>query len=179
MNDLRRAVVCGAAATLLGIGTTIGGLGSAAAQPTDYSALPVDPNLVSDSMAYSAAPPVFDPNGQPGVTAVYTHRSGDRQITSTILILPDAQAATAAVGGTAVGKVADGQPQPAAVGTGGTMVSGMSPDGAKSVTVLTFTQDNAAATIEFNGPPRDPAPADFVVELGQKQDTAIKDWQAA
>jgi hypothetical protein len=59
------------------------------------------------------------------------------------------------------------------------MVSGMSPDGTKSVTVLTFTQGTAAATIEFDGPPRDPAPADFVVELGQKQDTAIKDWQAA
>ncbi len=179
MNDLRRAVACGAAAALLGIGTTIGGLGSAAAQPNDYGTLPVDPNLVTDSLAYNAAPPVFDPNGQPGVTAVYTHRGGERQITNTILVLPDAQAATAAVGGAAVGKVANGQTQPAAVGSGGTIVSGMSPDGTKSVTVLTFTQGNAAATIEFDGPPRDPAPADFVVELGQKQDTAIKDWQAA
>jgi hypothetical protein len=47
------------------------------------------------------------------------------------------------------------------------------------VTVLTFTQGNAAATIEFDGAPKDPAPADLVVELGQKQDTAIRDWQAA
>ena len=78
-----------------------------------------------------------------------------------------------------MGKVANGQTQPAVVGSGGTIVSGMSPDGTKSVTVLTFTQGNAAATIEFDGPPRDPAPADFVVEFGQKQDTAIKDWQAA
>jgi hypothetical protein len=88
---------------------TIGGLGSATAQPNDYSTLPVDPNLVTDSLAYNAAPPVFDPSGQPGVTAVYTHRGGDRQITNTILVLPDAQAATAAVGGAAVGKVANGQ----------------------------------------------------------------------
>lgn len=179
MNDPRRAVACGAAAALLGIGTNIGGLGSAAAQPNDYGTLPVDPNLVTDSLAYNAAPPVFDPSGQPGVTAVYTHRGGERQITNTILVLPDAQAATAAVGGAAVGKVANGQTQPDAVGSGGTIVSGMLPDGTKSVTVLTFTQGNAAATIEFDGPPRDPAPADFVVELGQKQDTAIKDWQAA
>jgi hypothetical protein len=155
MNNLRRAVACGAAAALLGIGTTAGGLGSAAAQPNDYSTLPVDPNVVTDSLAYNAAPPVFDPSGQPGVTAVYTHRGGERQITN-ILVLSDAQAATAAVGGAAVGKVANGQTQPAAVGSGGTIVSGMSPDGTKSVTVLTFTQGNAAATIESDGPPEIP-----------------------
>src|SRR5258707_5091588 len=84
-NDPRRAVACGAAAALLGIGTTIGGLGSSAAQPNDYGTLPVDPSLVTDSLAYNAAPPVFDPSGQPGVTAVYTHRGGERQITNTIL----------------------------------------------------------------------------------------------
>jgi hypothetical protein len=55
----------------------------------------------------------------------------------------------------------------------------MSPDGSKSVTVLTFTQGNAATTIEFDGLPKDPAPVDLVLELGRKQDTAIRDWQAA
>jgi hypothetical protein len=59
------------------------------------------------------------------------------------------------------------------------MLSGMSPDGTKSVTVLSFTQGNTATTIEFDGAPKDPAPADLVLELGQKQDTAIQDWQAA
>jgi hypothetical protein len=59
------------------------------------------------------------------------------------------------------------------------MVSGMSPDGSKSVTVLSFTQGNAATTIEFDGAAKDPAPAALVVELGKKQDTAIRDWQAA
>ena len=42
-----------------------------------------------------------------------------------------------------------------------------------------FTEGNPATTIEFDGPPSDPAPTDFVLELGQKQDTAIRDWQAA
>ena len=59
------------------------------------------------------------------------------------------------------------------------MVSGMSPDGTKSVTVLSFTEGNAATTIEFDGAPNDPAPSDLVLELGRKQDTAIRDWQAA
>jgi hypothetical protein len=161
---------------------TFAGFGYAAAQPGDYSTLPVDPNLITDSLAYNAAPPVFNPNGQPGVEAVYTHRDGSRQITSTILVLPDAQAAIAALDGARAelaGKVANGQTRPAAVGSGGTMLSGMSPDGSKSVTVLSFVQGNTATTIEFDGAPKDPAPADLVLELGQKQDTSIRDWQVA
>jgi hypothetical protein len=161
---------------------TFGGFGYAAAQPGDFSTLPVDPNLITDSLAYNAAPLVFNPNGQPGVEAVYTHRDGSRQITSTILVLPDAQAATAALDGEraeAAGKVANGKSQPAAVGAGGTMLTGMSPDGSKSVTVLSFSQGNAAATIEFDGAANDPAPSDLVLELGRKQDTAIRDWQGA
>jgi len=106
------------------IGVTVAGFGSAAAQPGDYGTLPVDPNLITDSLAYNAAPPTFNPNGQPGVTAVYTHRDGSRQITSTILVLPDAQAATATLSGAqpqVTGMVANGKTEPAAVGTGGTI----------------------------------------------------------
>jgi hypothetical protein len=157
--------------------TTTIGIGSAAAQSGDVSALPVDPNLLTDSLAYSAAPFDINPGGQQGVTAVYTHREGGtRTITTNIMILPDAQAATASLAGAAA-EVANQQSQPAAVGSGGTMVTGTSPDGTESVTILTFTQGNAAATIEFDGPPNDPAPADMVLEYGQKQDTAIRDWQ--
>jgi hypothetical protein len=158
------------------------GFGYAAAQPGDFSTLPVDPNLITDSLAYNASPTVFNPNGQPGVETVYTHRDGSRTITSTILVLPDAAAATAALDGARAGlagTVANSQSQPAAVGSGGTMLTGMSPDGSKSVTVLSFAEGNAATTIEFAGAPKDPAPADLVLELGRKQDTAIRDWQAA
>ncbi|MFG1931730.1 hypothetical protein ACGFK1_13895 [Mycobacterium sp. NPDC048908] len=156
------------------------GFGYAAAQPGDLSTLPVDPNLITDSLAYNAAPAVFNPNGQPGVETVHTHRDGSRTITSNILVLSDAQAATAALEG-ARGQlaVADGKSQPAAVGSGGAMLTGMSPDGSKSVTVLSFTEGNTATTIEFAGAANDPAPEDLVLELGRKQDTAIRDWQAA
>jgi hypothetical protein len=169
-----------AGATVAAVVMTVNGFGYAAAQPGDYSALPVDPNLVTDSLAYNAAPAVFNPNGQPGVETVYTHRDGSRTITSTILVLPDAQAATAALDGArAQSAVASGKSAPAAVGSGGTMVAGTSPDGTKSVTVLSFAEGNAATTIEFAGAPNDPAPEDLVLELGRKQDTAIRDWQAA
>jgi hypothetical protein len=165
-----------AAATVM----TFTGFGYAAAQPGDFSTLPVDPNLITDSLAYNAAPLVFNPNGQPGVQAVYTHRDGSRQITSTILVLPDAQAADVALdGGRMVSKVANSQTAQAAVGSQGTIVSGTSPDGSKSVTVLSFVEGNTATTIEFDGAPKDPAPSDLVLELGRKQDTAIRDWQAA
>lgn len=169
----RAAAACASAAILTAIG-----MASATAQPTDYSTLPVDPNVLTDSLAYTAAPLDIDPNGQPGVMAEYTHREGGtRQITTTILVLADAQAATAALNGAAA-EVAGQQSQPVAVGTGGTMVTGTSPDRTESVTVLTFTEGNTATSIEFDGPPNDPAPADMVIELGQQQASAIRDWQA-
>jgi len=166
------------AAALLATGTTIGGFSTAAAQPGDYSTIPVSPNVITDSAAYTAAAPVLDPNGQPGVTTVYTHRDNTRQITNTILVLPDPQAATAALSQIQSGlgnQVANGKTQPAAVGTGGTVVTGLSPDGTKSVSVLLFTEGNAAGSIEFEGPKNDSVPLDMVVDYGQKQDTAIKD----
>jgi hypothetical protein len=169
-----------AGATAAAAVLTLSGFGYAAAQPGDFSTLPVDPNLITDSLAYSAAPAVFNPNGQPGIETVYTHRDGSRTITTTVLVLPDAQAATGALDGArAQAAVANGTSQPAAVGTGGTMVTGMSPNGAQSVTVLSFAEGNTATTIEFAGAANDPVPEDLVLELGRKQDTAIRDWQAA
>jgi hypothetical protein len=163
------------AASLLMIGVTIGGFGSAAAQ-LDYSVLPVNPNEVTDSTAYIAAAPVQNPGGQPGVEAVFTHRDGSRQVTNTILVLADPAAATAAMDqarGTLAGQVIDSTTQPAAVGTGGTIVAGVSPDRTQSVTVLTFTQGDAFTTIEFEGPANDPVPLELVTEYGQRQATAI------
>jgi hypothetical protein len=171
-----------AAGIAVAAGLTFSGFGYAAAQPGDFGTLPVDPNLITDSLAYSAAPPVINPNGQPGVETVYTHRDGSRTITTTVLVLPDAQAATGALDGARAalaGTVANSKSQPAAVGEGGTMLTGMSSDGSKSVTVLSFAEGNAATTVEFAGAANDPAPEDLVLELGRKQDTAIRDWQAA
>jgi hypothetical protein len=176
VNKIRATAASFAAAAIM----TMSGFGYAAAQPGDFSTLPVDPNLITDSLAYNAAPPVFNPNGQPGVETVYTHRDGSRTITTTVLVLPDPGAATAALDGARASvAVANGKSTPAAVGSGGTMVTGMSPDGSKSVTVLSFAEGNTATTIEFAGAPKDPAPQDLVLELGRKQDTAIRDWQAS
>ena len=165
------------ATAALNVAAAAFGIGSATAQPDDYTVLLIDPNAVTDSTAYTAGAPVFNPNNQPGIEAVYTHRDGSRQITETVWVLQDAAAATAALNAAqadAAGQVANETTQPVQVGTGGTLLSGTSADGSKSISVLLFTQGNTASAIEFAGPPTDPAPAELVTEIGQKQDAVIQ-----
>jgi hypothetical protein len=167
--------------TLATVGMAIGGIGSAAAQ-ADYGTLPVNPNEVTDSTAYIAEAPVQNPNGQPGVEVVYNHRDGTRVITNTIMVLADAPAATAAMDQARAalgGEVIRSTTQPAPVGAGGSIVSGSSPDGTQSVSVLTFTEGDAFVTVEFNGPPNDPVPVDLATEYGQRQATAVRDALSA
>jgi hypothetical protein len=42
------------------------------------------------------------------------------------------------------------------------------------VTVLLFTEGKAFTNLEFDSAPNDPVPTQFVTDVGQKQDTAIK-----
>jgi hypothetical protein len=42
------------------------------------------------------------------------------------------------------------------------------------VTVLLFTEGNAFVQVEFDGPPSALVPPDFVTDVGQKQDAAVK-----
>jgi hypothetical protein len=149
----------------------------AAPASNNYSNLLVNPNNVWDTTAYSAAPPIQNPNGQTGIQDVYTHRDNTRKVTDTISVLADPPAATASLQKSQAGlgsRVANGQTQPAPVGTGGTIVSGLSPDGSKAVSVLLFTEGKAATTVEFDGAPKDPAPTDAIIEYGQQLDNAIK-----
>ncbi|MGH3557921.1 MAG: hypothetical protein ACRDTK_10625, partial [Mycobacterium sp.] len=165
------------AAAVLAIGVVVGGCSSPAPPSTKYGNLLVNPNDVWDTTAYSAAAPVQNPDGQTGVRDVYTHRDKTRQITDTVLVLSDTSAATASLKQSQAGlgnRVVNGKTQPAPVGTGGTIVSGPSPDGSKSVSVLLFVEGKAATTVEFTGPTKDPIPPDTVAEFGQAQDTAIK-----
>jgi hypothetical protein len=151
---------------------------SSSAQTADYTGLLIkasDISLPGDT--FTAQPPIQNPNGQPGVATVFSNQNDTRKIGDDILILPDPDQAVseldeekAALGNMVTG----GAPAPAAVGTGGTMVSGTSPDGSKAVTVLLFTQGKAFTNLEFDSAPNDPVPPAFVTDVGQKQDTAIK-----
>jgi hypothetical protein len=53
-------------------------------------------------------------------------------------------------------------------------LSGKSPDGSKGVTVLLFTEGRGFVTLEFDGPVDSLPPPDFVTDVGQKQDAAVK-----
>ena len=151
---------------------------SSSAAAADYTGLLIkasDITLPGDT--FTGQPPIQNPNGQPGVAQIFSNQNDTRHVGDTILILPDPDQAVseldlekAALGDLVKG----GTPAPAAVGTGGTMVSGTAPDGAKAVTVLLFTEGKAFTNLEFDSAPNDPVPPQFVTDVGQKQDTAIK-----
>jgi hypothetical protein len=151
---------------------------SSSAAAADYTGLMIkasDITLPGDT--FTGQPPIQNPNGQPGVAQIFSNQNDTRHVGDTILILPDPDQAVseldlekAALGDLVKG----GNPAPAAVGTGGTMVSGTAPDGSKAVTVLLFTEGKAFTNLEFDSPPNDPVPPQFVTDVGQKQDTAIK-----
>lgn len=151
---------------------------SSSAPAADYTALLIkasDVTLPGDT--FTGQPPIQNPNGQPGAAQIFGNQNDTRHVGDTILILPDPDQAVseldqekAALGDMVKG----GTPAPAAVGTGGTTVSGTSPDGSKAVTLLLFTEGKAFTNLEFDSPPNDPVPPQFVTDIGQKQDTAIK-----
>jgi hypothetical protein len=150
--------------------------GSAQAQSADYARLLIHVTDIQTPMAFTAGPAIPNPNGQAGVETTFSNDDKTRQIHDTILVLADPAAATSALDA-AKAKLGDsvhGTPAPAAVGTGGTTVSGNSPDGAKGVMMLLFTEGKAFTTLNFVGPPDMLPPPDFVTDLGQKQDTLIK-----
>jgi len=80
----------------------------------------------------------LNPHGVPGASVVFVNKANTRAIGNTIFVLPDPNAATAALNGAknALGTVIEGAvAQPAPVGANGTTAGGPSPDGSKAVTV--------------------------------------------
>lgn len=145
----------------------------------DYSRLLLEPGDVSspaDTFSTRSSPHSTD--GSDGVAELLVNQDDTRAIDITILVLPDAATATTTLH-TTVGSIGtvvtgDGSPQPSSVGTDGTVVSGTSPDGAKAVTVLLFTQGRAVVRMEFGSAPDDPTPGEFVADVGKKQQIAVR-----
>jgi hypothetical protein len=152
---------------------------SSAAVPapqSDYTGLLIKTSDINAPENFTATPPINNPNGQPGVTTTFSNQDRTHVIVDSIQVFPDVAAAVGALESakaTTDGYV-HGVPDPIAVGTGGTTISGPSPDGSKGVTVLMFTQGRAFVELEFDGPPDALVPPDFVTDVGQKQDAAIK-----
>lgn len=150
---------------------------SAPAQPSEYTGLLIQASDINAPIPFTATPPTSNPNGQPGVATTFKDEDGSHVIKDTIQVFADPGAATDALNkakGAQGDVIKSPTTQAANVGTGGTTLMGNSPDKSKGVTVLLFTEGRAFVTIQFDGPPDTLAPADFVNDVGQKQDEAIK-----
>ena len=148
----------------------------AAAQPSDYSALLIKASDIPGD-TWTMQPPQLNPGGKPGVVAMFSNPGDTREIGDTIMVLPSASDAASALQATitAAGPTVNGAaPQPADVGTGGTMLAGNSPDGAKAITILMFSEGKGVVTLEFDSAANDPVPPDGALDIARKHDTAIK-----
>ena len=147
-----------------------------AAQPGDYTSLLIKASDIGAPEPFTASPPVKNPNGQQGATTTFTDQDHSHTIIDTILITLDpAAAANELDSAKAVHHEALlAKPLTADVGVDGATISGTSPDHSKGVTVLLFTEGKAFVTLEFDGPSFALAPPDFVLDVGHKQDDAIK-----
>ena len=143
---------------------------------SDYTKLLIKASDIKAPDAFTAGPPTKDPNGQLGATTTFTDQDHSHVIIDTIQILLNPEAAANELD-SAKAIHHDSllaKPLGAEVGVGGVTISGLSPDHSKGVTVLLFTEGKALVTLEFDGPSFALAPQEFVTDVGQKQDEAIK-----
>lgn len=150
---------------------------SAPSQPIDYTGLLIQASDINAPEPFTGSPPTNNPYGQPGVATTFSTQDGGHVIKDTIQVLADPAAATNALNAAKGGQgnaVKDPTTDSLNVGTGGTVLMGNSPDGSKGVAILLFTEGKAFVTLEFDGPADRMAPPDFVTDVGQKQDAAIK-----
>ena len=118
-----------------------------------------------------------EPERHCGGQVLFINRDQTRALGDSIVILPDVAAAPSALqqAEASLGpSVMGGTPEPSPVGTGGTVVSGMSPDQSKEVTILLFTEGRAFARMEFDSAPGEATSQNFVTDGGQKQDIALR-----
>jgi hypothetical protein len=147
-----------------------------AAQSGDYTTLLIKASDINAPDAFTASPPVNNPNGQQGATVTFTDQDHSHSIIDTIVVAFDPAAAANELDSAKQQhhETLLAKPLSAEVGVDGTTITGTSPDHTKGVTVLLFTQGKAFVTLEFDGPTYALAPSDFVLDVGHKQDDAIK-----
>jgi hypothetical protein len=153
-----------------------GPAGGKAAEVSDYTTLLIKASDINAPDAFTAGTPVRNPNGQQGATVTFTEQDNSHTIIDTIVVAMDPAAAANELD-SARGMHHEtllAKPLSAEVGVDGTTISGPSPDHTKGVTVLLFTEGKAFVTMEFDGPTYALAPSEFVLDVGHKQDDAIK-----
>ena len=151
---------------------------SATAEPTDYTGLLIQASDIQAPETFTASPLINNPNGQQVVATTFSTPGSNHIIHDTIQVLTDPAAAINALNVAKTGQdniIKEPQAEPVKdIGTGGTLVSGNSPDGNKGIAVVLFTEGRAFVTLQFVGPPGMLPPPDFLTDVCQKQDAAIK-----
>lgn len=149
--------------------------GPPSAQPSDYGSLLIKQNDVGGGLTAPQSP-MLNPNNAPGVAQLFANADSSRRLWDTIVITADPPAAAAELAttqGSYNGKV-NGNWQLLAVGANGVTISGTSPDNSQAMTVLIFTEGKALVTLEFDSAPNDPTDPAVALDIGRKQDDAIK-----
>ena len=151
---------------------------SAKAEDVDYRRLLLTAGDLSDAEdTFNQRSADAPPNGQAGASAFFVNDKDTRAISDTVLIYPDAAAASAALAqasGTLTTQVAGGTPSPTPVGTGGVTIKGNNPDDQKAVTLLFFTEGRAFVRLEFQSATGDATTDRFVTSIGKMQQIALR-----
>jgi hypothetical protein len=146
------------------------------AQLSDYTTLLIKASDINAPEPFTASPAVKNPNGQQGATTTFSDQDHSHAIIDTIQVLPDPAAAANALDSARAmqHETLQAKPMSVDVGVDGTTITGTSQDRSKGVTVLLFTEGKAFVSLEFDGPSYALAPPEFIHDVGDKQDAAIK-----
>ena len=149
--------------------------GPPSGQPPDYGFLLIKPKDVGGGLTAPQSP-MLNPNNAPGVAQLFANGDSSRRLWDSIVIAADPSAAAAELAstqGSYNGKVS-GSWQPLAVGANGVTISGTAPDNSQAMTVLVFTEGRALITLEFDSPPNEPTDPAVALDIGRKQDAAVR-----
>jgi hypothetical protein len=143
-------------------------------QSVDFSTLLVPASDLGPSV--TASGPTALPDNTPGVSQIYTSTENGRRIVDVIVVFPDAATADSNFesNSATTNEVVTGTPQSAQVGDKGTVVAGKSPDGAKEVTLVMFSDGKALVHMTFESPLGDIADPDTVLGIARQQADAVK-----
>jgi hypothetical protein len=176
VTTLAAALAAGCSSHPISSTPTSGSASKPSASTDDYTKLLIKAGDIKAPEAFIAGPATKDPNGQSGATVTFSDQDHTHTIIDTIQVTLNPQAAASALD-SAKGihrEALKTKALNAEVGVGGVTIEGLSEDRSKGVTVLLFTEGKAFVTLEFDGPAEMLAPIEFVTDVGQKQDEAIK-----
>jgi hypothetical protein len=123
-----------------------------AATPADYRTLLITTDDIDSSEPFTAEPPIVNPNGETGVSGRFFAEDSS-MIGSSIRVMADPAEAARVLELTRNGiSNVTGRQEPLPIGTNGSVIAGMSLDQITGITVLTFSEQNAVVTLEFDGP---------------------------